>query len=135
MVDALFFGERQPHRDGCVPSVEELRRDPYFADGFPREFFYDPELLQSEDGYQVLGFVFGVWGSEPYYSFYLYAEKEHPPTAPLWVPAERIGRKALRLNWAVSRKKGGAGSNTTSASSPTAPAPKRSSAPPRRRRP
>ncbi len=77
LVDGLFFGAHTPNRDGYFPSVEELKADPYFADGFAREFFYDPELLQSVDGFQVLGFVFGVWGSEPYYSWYLYGEKEH----------------------------------------------------------
>ena len=108
IVDALFFGKNQPQRNGRVLSVDELVSDPYFADAFARECFaYDPELLMSIDGFQVLGFVIGPWGSEPYYSFYLHAEKEHPPTLPHWVPAERVGKKSIRLNWAVSRKKGG----------------------------
>jgi transglutaminase-like putative cysteine protease len=108
LVDALFFGAKQPQRDGRVLSVEELRADPYFADGFAQECFaYDPDLLQSEDGYWVLGYVFGVWGSEPYYSYYLGAEKDHPPTLPMPLPAQRLGEDQVRLNWGRSLKMAG----------------------------
>ncbi|MEW6754088.1 MAG: transglutaminase domain-containing protein [Candidatus Latescibacterota bacterium] len=110
LADALFFGAEQPHREGRVLSVEELQADPYFADAFPQACFaYDPELLQSEDGYWVLGYVFGVWGSEPYWSYYLGvgAPKDHPPTLPLALPAQRLGDRAVRLHWAPSLKVGG----------------------------
>ncbi len=108
IVDALFFGANQPHRDGRVLSVEELKADLYFADAFPQECFaYDPELLESADRFWVLGYVFGVWGSEPYYSYYLEAEKAHPPTLPLAIPARRVGERSVCLNWARSLKMGG----------------------------
>ena len=108
IVDALFFGSNQPHRDGRVLSVEELKADLYFADAFPQECFaYDPELLESEDAFWLLGYVFGIWGSEPYYSYYLGAEKEHPPTFAHPLPAERVDAKHLRLNWSRSLKMGG----------------------------
>jgi hypothetical protein len=108
IVDALFFGANQPHRDGRVLSVEELRADPYFADAFPQDCFaYDPELLESADGFWLLGYVFGIWGSEPYYSYYLGMEKEHPPALPLALPAQRSGERSVCLNWARSLKMGG----------------------------
>lgn len=105
--DALFFGGDQPARDGRVLSTDELIADPYFADAWPQDCFaYAPELTMSEDGYQVLGYVFGVWGSEPYYSFYLGAPKELPPTLPVMLPAQRIDKTTLRLNWDRSLKHG-----------------------------
>jgi len=108
IVDALFFGVSQPSRDGRVLSVEELKDEPYFADAFPQECFaYDPELLHSEDGFWVEGYVFGTWGSEPYYSYYLGAPKEHPPTLPFALPAQRAGGDSVRLNWSRSIKLGG----------------------------
>jgi len=108
IVDALFFGANQPHRNGRVLSVEELKAEPYFADAFPQQCFaYDPELLECTDGFWVLGYVFGIWGSEPYYSYYLGAEKAHPPTLPLALPAQRVDDRCVRLNWAKSMKMGG----------------------------
>lgn len=108
IVDALFFGSNQPHKGGRVLSVSELKADVYFADSFAQECFaYDPELLESEDRFWILGYVFGIWGSEPYYSYYLGAEKAHPPTFPLPLPAQRVGRREVRLNWARSVKMGG----------------------------
>lgn len=108
IADALFFGADQPQRDGRVLSVDELKADPYFADAWPQQCFaYDPELLQSEDGFWVEGYVFGVWGSEPYYSYYLYGPKEHPPTLPVALPTQRAGKGRVRLNWSKSIKPGG----------------------------
>ena len=108
IVDALFFGANQPQKAGRVLSVAELKSNIYFADGFAQECFaYDPELLESEDRFWILGYVFGIWGSEPYYSYYLGAEKAHPPTFPLPLPAQRTGRQEVRLNWARSIKMGG----------------------------
>jgi hypothetical protein len=109
--DPLFFGAHQPEKNGRVPSTDELIADIYFADAYPQECFaYDPEMLMSEDGYQLLGYVFGVWGSEPYYSYYLGAEKDMPPTLPQVLPAQRIDDKTLRLNWCRSIKQGAADS-------------------------
>jgi len=108
LADALFFGAEQPQRDGRVLSVDELKADPYFADAWPQQCFaYDPELLRSEDGFWVEGYVFGVWGSEPYYSYYLYGPKEHPPTLPIALPAQRAGHGRMRLHWSKSLKLGG----------------------------
>jgi len=108
IADALFFGADQPQRDGRVLSVDELKADLYFADAWPQRCFaYDPELLQSEDGFWVEGYVFGVWGSEPYYSYYLYGPKEHPPTLPAALPAQRAGKDRVRLNWSKSIRLGG----------------------------
>ena len=108
IVDALFFGAEQPHRNGRVLSVDELKADPYYADRFPQYCFaYDSELLLSEDGYGILGYVFGPWGSEPYYSYYLSAEKDHPPTLPAAIPTERVDDRRVRLNWSRSVKMGG----------------------------
>lgn len=103
--DALFFGASQPERDGRVLSAEELVADKYFADAWPQWCFaYDPELTTSVDGFQVLGYVFGIWGSEPFYSFYLGATRDHPPTLPFGLPAQRVGNTAVRLNWCRSIK-------------------------------
>lgn len=108
IVDALFFGARQPQRDGRVLSVDELLADPYCADAYPQQCFaYDPELVTSEDGFWVLGYVFGIWGSEPYYSYYLGAPKDQPPTVPHALPTQRDGDTAVRLNWSRSLKAGG----------------------------
>jgi len=108
IVDALFFGGNQPHVGGRVLSVDELKADPYYADAFPQTCFaYDSELLESVDGFCVLGYVFGIWGSEPYYSYYLGAEKNHPPTFPNVLPAQRMGGNCVRLNWSRSIKFGG----------------------------
>ena len=108
IADALFFGADQPAREGCVLSVEDLKADPYFADRYPQDCFsYDPEQLTSEDGFWIEGYVFGCWGSEPYYSYYLGCPKEHPPTLPAAIPAQRAGRDAVRLNWSRSIKLGG----------------------------
>lgn len=108
IADALFFGTNQPARDGRVLSVEELKADPYFADGYPQPgFVYDPELLISEDAFQVLGYVFGQWGVYEYYSYYLGGEKENPPTVPILVPPQREGEQRLRLRWAPAVKAGG----------------------------
>ena len=105
LADALFFGADQPHRDGRVLSVKELKEDLYFSDAFAQACFaYDPELVESKDRFWILGYVFGIWGSEPYYSYYLGAEKDHPPTFPLALPAQRAGKRSLRLNWARSLK-------------------------------
>jgi hypothetical protein len=105
LADALFFGGHQPHREGRVLSVDELRGEPYFADAWAHDAMaYDPELLMSRDGFQVQGYVFGVWGSQPYYSYYLGAPRAHPPTMPTMLPAQRMGDKTLRLNWSRSLK-------------------------------
>ena len=108
LVDALFFGAEQPQRDGRVLSVEELIADPYYADAWPQQCFaYDQELLTSEDGFNVQGYVFGPWGSEPYYSYYLGAPKVHPPTLPIALPVQRVGKSRVRLNWSKSVRLGG----------------------------
>lgn len=108
IVDPLFFGDNQPHRDGRVLSVEELQHEPYFADAFPQpNLVFDPELLCSDDGFWVQGYVFGIWGSEPYYSYYLGAGKEHPPTLPMVLPVQRIAGDRVSLNWSRSLKMGG----------------------------
>lgn len=108
IADALFFGGNPPNRDDRVLSVDELKADPYFADAWPQECFaYDPELLLSEDGFQVLGYVFGPWGSEPYYSFYLGGDYDLPPTLPTVLPPVRAGESRVKLRWAESAKMGG----------------------------
>jgi transglutaminase-like putative cysteine protease len=108
IADALFFGRNQPARDGRVLSVDELRADLYFVDAYPQRCFaYDEELLMSADGYQVLGYVFGVWGSQPYYSYYLGAPMDCPPTLPTALPVQRLSGNEVRLRWAESIKFGG----------------------------
>ncbi len=103
--DPLFFGSYQPARDGRVLSSDELRADPYFADAWSQDALaYDPELLMSTDGYQVEGYVFGPWGAEPFYSYYLGAPYDLPPTLPTCLPATRLGSGRVRLNWARSVK-------------------------------
>lgn len=67
LADALMFGAEQPTRDGEVLSLAALQAEPYLADAFPlRCFVYNPEELLSADGYRLLGYVFGEWGSLPY---------------------------------------------------------------------
>lgn len=108
VVDALFFGACQPSRDGLVLAVADLQREPYWADAWPQSCFaYDEELLRSEDGYQVLGYCFGPWGSEPFYSYYLGAAMDHPPTLPTVLPAARHGTGAVRVRWCESIRRGG----------------------------
>lgn len=108
LADALMFGAGQPERDGEVVNVAELQRAPYFADAFPlRCFAYTPEELLSADGYRLLGYCFGDWGSLTYYSWYMGGDEEYPPTMPLLLPAERAGSNAVRLRWSASRKRNG----------------------------
>jgi len=108
LLDALFFGTDQPARDGRVLTVAELQADPYFADAWPQACFaYDPELLMSQDGYQVLGYVFGIWGSEPYYSYYMGGDYDCPPTLASLLPAQRLGGNDVNLRWSESVKMGG----------------------------
>ena len=110
MADALFFGSRQPSKDGRVLSVAELQADVYLADGWPQDgFLYDPEELLSEDGFQVLGYVFGPWGAYPYYSWYLGAPADYPPTQPVILPVRRGDGSRVRIAWApAARRNGGA---------------------------
>ncbi|MBI3986911.1 MAG: hypothetical protein HY343_08335, partial [Lentisphaerae bacterium] len=106
--DPLFFGDNPITRDKRVLSLAELKADPYYADAWPQTAFaFDPELLRSQDGFYVLGYNFGEWGWEPYYSFYLGAEKDTPPTLPVTLPAVRLGGNRLKLRWAESVKRGG----------------------------
>jgi hypothetical protein len=108
LADALMFGGGQPEREGEVPSFAALAAEPYFADAFPlRCFAYDPEELLSADGYRPLGYVFGEWGSLPYYSWYLGAPVDYPPTLPHALPAERLEGGRLRLRWTPAAKRGG----------------------------
>lgn len=108
LADALFFGTQQPARDGRVVSGDELKAEPYLADAWPIDcFVYDPDELRGEDGFHVQGYVFGIWGSEPYYSYYFGAEMDHPPSLPHGLPAERIDDGRVRLNWTRSLKMGG----------------------------
>ena len=108
LADALMFGHDQPHRDGDVVNVAQLRRDPYFADAFPlRCFAYTPEELLSRDGYRLLGYCFGDWGSLAYYSWYMGGEEDYPPCIPVYLPAERVSAHTVRLRWAPSGKRNG----------------------------
>jgi hypothetical protein len=108
LADPLFFGAAQPHRDGRVLSVEELRDDLYFVDRFPVPcMVYPPATLLSEDGYSVLGYCFGPWGSQPYWSYFLGGAFEHPPTLPTVLPALRLDADTLRLRWTESARIGG----------------------------
>jgi hypothetical protein len=106
--DPLFFGGNQPAREGRVLSADELKADPYFADIYPQQCFaYDPEVLLSEDNFQVQGYVFGPWGSEPYYSYYLGAPKDQPPTLPVLLPARRMGDGKVEIIWSPAIKLNG----------------------------
>ncbi len=108
LADALMFGANQPERDGEVVSVAQLRREPYFADAFPlRCFVYTPEEVLSQDGYRLLGYCYGEWGSLPYYSWYMGAEEEYPPFTPIVLPVERLSHETVRLRWAPSSKRNG----------------------------
>jgi hypothetical protein len=108
LADALMFGANQPERDGEVVNVADLRRDPYFADQFPLQCFaYTPEELLSRDGYRLLGYCFGEWGSLTYYSWYMGGELDYPPTMPVVLPAVRLGGARVRLRWAPSAKRNG----------------------------
>ena len=106
--DSLIFGDRQPIIDGRVPSVEQLRGDLYFADAMPQTCFDSPpEELRSADGFQILGYQFGEWGWSPFYSTYLGADWDCPPTLPVTLPAERLDDQTVRLRWAESIRRGG----------------------------
>jgi len=108
LADALMFGANQPERDGAVVNVADLRRDPYFADRYPlRQFAYTPEELLSRDGYRLLGYCFGDWGSLPYYSWYMGAPVDYPPMLAAVLPPERVGDDRVRLRWAPSGKRNG----------------------------
>ena len=64
-----MFGANLPHRDGVVLSAEEIRKDPYFSDGFPLPYLYGaPEEYLTADGFRCLGYCFGEWGAMPYHS-------------------------------------------------------------------
>jgi hypothetical protein len=106
LADALMFGAEQPERNGEVVNVAILRRDPYFADQFPlRHFVYTPEKLLSHDGYRLLGYTFGDWGSLAYYSWYMGGELDYPPMLPIVLPPERLSGDRVRLRWAPSGKR------------------------------
>lgn len=108
LADALMFGANQPEKDGEVVNVAFLQRNPYFADAFPLECFaYTPEELLSRDGYRLLGYCFGDWGSLTYYSWYMGGEEEYPPTMPIVLPAQRLSDDAVRLRWTPSAKRNG----------------------------
>jgi hypothetical protein len=88
-----------------VLSADELKADPYFADAYAQDcFHYPPEYLMSQSGWQVLGYVFGIWGSEPFYSYYLGAKKDMPPTTATLLPVQRLGGSRVRINWTRSLK-------------------------------
>ncbi|MCX5659914.1 MAG: hypothetical protein NTW19_09355 [Planctomycetota bacterium] len=110
LLDSLIFGEHQPAKDGKVLSLDELAADKYFADAMPmRCFDYDPDELRSREGFYWLGYVFGEWGSLPFYSGYFgpMGEWEFPPTLPLTLPGQRLSDKVVRLRWAPSIRRAG----------------------------
>lgn len=108
LADALMFGAAQPEKDGEVVNVAMLRRDPYFADAFPlRHFAYSPEELLSVDGYRLLGYTFGDWGSLAYYSWYMGGDEDYPPMMPIVLPPVRQRNGGVRLRWAPSAKRNG----------------------------
>jgi transglutaminase superfamily protein len=108
LADALMFGAEQPEHEGRVVNVAFLRRDPYFADAFPlRCFVYTPEELLSRDGYRMLGYSFGDWGSLAYYSWYMGGELDYPPFLPVYIPPIRLPGDRVRLRWAPSGKRNG----------------------------
>lgn len=108
LADALMFGKAQPERDGEVFNVAQLRREPYFADAFPLTCFaYTPEELLSRDGYRLLGYSFGDWGSLAYYSWYMGGQEEYPPMMSVFLAPERVSQDTVRLRWAPSGKRGG----------------------------
>ena len=106
--DALMFGTNLPLKEGRWLSAEELKADPYLADALPLEcFVYNPEEWLTEDGYCVLGYVFGEWGSLPYYSYYLFGPEAYPPTLPIPLVAQRMDGQRVRLRWSESIKRNG----------------------------
>ncbi|MBI5092628.1 MAG: fibronectin type III domain-containing protein [Candidatus Hydrogenedentes bacterium] len=108
LADALMFGANQPERDGVVVNVAQLQRDPYFADAFPlRCFEYTPEELLASDGYRLLGYCFGDWGSLAYYSWYMGGDEDYPPMMPVCLPPLRLAGDRVRLRWAASAKRNG----------------------------
>ncbi|HQH50999.1 MAG TPA: hypothetical protein PKY01_01155 [Candidatus Hydrogenedentes bacterium] len=108
LADALMFGASQPERGGEVLNVAQLRRDPYFADAWPlRHFAYTPEELLSRDGYRLLGYSFGDWGTLAYYSWYMGGEEDYPPMMPCVLPPERLKGQGVRLHWSRSGKRNG----------------------------
>ena len=108
LCDALFFGANPPQRDGQWLSVAELQAEPYFADAWPQDcFVFAEECVRSCDDYYILGYNFGIWGWEPYYSYYLGAPLDAPPTLPHLLPPERLDENRIRLRWAESLKRGG----------------------------
>lgn len=110
LADALMFGANQPERDGEVVNVALLRREPYYADQFPlRCFVYTPEEVLSQDGYRLLGYCFGEWGSLTYYSWYMGGDEDYPPTLPIPLPPIRKNRGRVLLRWAPSAKRNGGG--------------------------
>lgn len=110
LLDSLIFGSRQPSKGGKVLSLDALIEDKYFADALPMNCFdYHPDELRSKEGFYWLGYVFGEWGSLPFYSGYFgpMAEWDFPPTLPLTLPGQRLSDKAVRLRWAPSIRRGG----------------------------
>lgn len=108
LCDALFFGAHPPQRDGRWLSVAELQAAPYFADAWPQTCFAFPEeCARSADDYYLLGYNFGVWGAEPYYSYYLGAPHDCPPTLPQVLPVQRLAGGRVRLRWAEALKRNG----------------------------
>lgn len=108
LADALMFGAAQPEKDGEVVNVAVLRKNPYFADAFPlRHFAYSPEELLSTDGYRLLGYTFGDWGSLAYYSWYMGGEEDYPPLMSIVLPPVRLPGQRVRLRWAPSAKRNG----------------------------
>jgi hypothetical protein len=108
LADALMFGAEQPERDGEVVNVALLRREPYYADQFPLHcFVYTPEELLARDGYRLLGYCFGEWGSLTYYSWYMGGEEDYPPTMPIVLPPVRRSHRRVILRWTPSAKRNG----------------------------
>lgn len=108
LADALMFGNAQPEKDGEVVSVAQLRKDPYYADQFPlRHFVYTPEELLSSDGYRLLGYAFGDWGTLAYYSWYMGGDEDYPPMLPVALPPVRKAGGKVQLRWAPSGKRNG----------------------------
>ncbi|NUM56586.1 MAG: transglutaminase domain-containing protein [Candidatus Hydrogenedentes bacterium] len=108
LADALMFGAAQPERDGEVVNVAVLQSDPYYADAFPMAHFaYTPEELLTADGYRLLGYSFGDWGSLAYYSWYMGGEEDYPPMMPIVLPPLRLRKQRVRLRWAPSAKRNG----------------------------
>ena len=106
--DALFFGSHFPVRDGHWLSVEELWADPYFTDTISQAYFvFADDCVRSRDGYYTLGYNFGTWSWEPYYSYYVGADFDTPPTLPTLLPAKRLQGKDIELRWVESIKRGG----------------------------